>query len=393
MTTAKTAAAAMGPLVVTVGGTFEAMCRAAGCRHVIDVGRPEFILDRDGHVRHEIDFFEEFVILIPEGGESLRDTLAIKLGDERCRWAYQPEAPQDIPNAIAQARPMWTDEIATIDDIPDPGPEQTFTSGFAALDQHGFRITLPAFMPIIGPYSSGKSVFLRQLLINLWRKHGWKFLLTSFEEKVKPRFHRDLRRHLIGLPYCDQSGVVLWTDVEIAEADAEIRQAAVFLRRKRKTVLDLERLIDRLAFAVRVHGVKIVAIDPVNEIDHVVPKGESKTDYMGKFIMALKALADDYGLLVICCAHPPKDGVEKRLSKTGLLTLNDGADTAHYGNKADIGLCIWRNLTGPSYLHGDKLKDHETMGQPFLAEMRLDPTMNQFNITRMGYDILQDDEE
>ena len=35
-------------------------------------------------------------------------------------------------------------------------------------------------------------------------------------------------------------------------------------------------------------------IDPVNEIDHQVPRGESKTDYMGKFIMRLKALADDY---------------------------------------------------------------------------------------------------
>lgn len=33
------------------------------------------------------------------------------------------------------------------------------------------------------------------------------------------------------------------------------------------------------------------------------------------------------------------------------------------------------------------------MGQPFLGEMHLDPTMNQFNITCMGYDIQRDDEE
>ena len=65
-------------------------------------------------------------------------------------------------------------------------------------------------------------------------------------------------------------------------------KCAVFLRRKRNTVLDLERLLDRIEFAVRVYGVKVVAIDPVNEIDHQVPKGESKTDYMGRFIMRLK---------------------------------------------------------------------------------------------------------
>jgi twinkle protein len=164
---------------------------------------------------------------------------------------------------------------------------------------------------------------------------------------------------------------------------------ARFLIRKRGTTLDLERLLDRIEFAVRAHGVKVICIDPVNEIDHVVPKGESKTDYMGKFIMKLKQLADDYGLLMIVAAHPPKDGVEKRLQKNGLLTLNDGADTAHWGNKADIGLCLWRDIDGPTLLHIDKVKDHETMGKPTLAELVLDRARNQFTVGRIGFDILR----
>ena len=43
--------------------------------------------------------------------------------------------------------------------------------------------------------------------------------------------------------------------------------------------------------------------------------------------------------------------------------------------------------------HRHDCKDHESMGQPFLAEMRLDPAMNQFHITRMGFDILRDEED
>ncbi len=116
-----------------------------------------------------------------------------------------------------------------------------------------------------------------------------------------------------------------------------------------------------------------MAIDPVNEIDHQLPKGMNKTDYIGAFIMRLKQLADDYNLLMICALHPPKDGVEKRLQKNGLLTLNDGADSANWGNKADIGLCMWRDLTGPTLLHIDKVKDHETMGRPTLCELIHDP--------------------
>ena len=140
---------------------------------------------------------------------------------------------------------------------------------------------------------------------------------------------------------------------------------------------------------MKTHGVDVVIIDPVNELDHEVPKHQTKTDYMGQFIMALKALADDYNLLMIVAAHPPKDGVEKRLAKGKLLTLNDGADTAHWGNKADIGWAVWRpDLDGPTLLHVDKLKDHETMGRPTLAEMTLDPRMNKFTVARTGYDIM-----
>jgi twinkle protein len=375
-------------LVVTLCEAPADWCRQAGIEHVHDATHPSSYLDRDGKVRHEVEFFGRFVILIPEGGESVRDTIAINLGDERCRWAYFPLDHSRITEAVAGARPMWTDEIAGLDDIPEPGPLQDYTSGLKGLDQHGFRITLPAFMPIIGPYGSGKSVLLRQLLVNLRRLHGWKFLLTSFEEKVKPRYQHAFRRHLIGKP------VELWTEADKVKSDIELKQAAKFFLRKRNTLLDMERLADRIVYAVRVYGLRVIAIDPVNEIDHQVLRGESKTDYMGRFIMRLKQLADDYNLLIIVCAHPPKDGVEKRLSRNGLLTLNDCADTAHWGNKADIGWCVWRpQLTGPTLLHIDKLKDHETMGEPTLAELRLDKALGRFEVTRIGYDILRDQSE
>jgi hypothetical protein len=58
---------------------------------------------------------------------------------------------------------------------------------------------------------------------------------------------------------------------------------------------------------------------------------------------------------------------------------------------------VGRDLTKAAMSHlqviDDKLKDHESMGQPFFAEMRLDPAMNQFHITRMGFDILRDEED
>lgn len=334
--------------------------------------------------------FRSFVIVIRAGDEELRDGLAIRIGDDRCRWTYWDDGdPTNIGTAINTARLMWADEIATIDDIPEEGVQQTFKTGFKVLDDHGLRITLPCLMPIIGPYGSGKSVWLRQLLVNLWMQHGWKSVLTSFEERVKPNYLRDYRRHLIG------KRAELWTDEDIVHADAQIREGFVFLRRKRNTVLDMDRILDRIAFAVRAHGVKVVAIDPVNEIEMTPGYGQNKTDMMGQFLMRLKALADDYGLLVIVCAHPPKAGVEKRLQAGNMLTLNDGADTAHYGNKADIGICIWRRHTGATFLHLDKTKVHEVNGRPMLFEMIMSPQDSEmgqrFAVTRQGYELIGED--
>lgn len=249
--------------------------------------------------------------------------------------------------------------------------------------------------------NSGKSVLIRQLCCNLLRLHGWRTLITSFEERVKPRYVRDLRRHIIGQECVDRNGEVSWRPVHSSEwtredveaADARIEGGFRFLRRKRNASLDVDRLCDRIEYAVRVYGLEVVVIDPVNEIDHDVPRHESKTDYMGRFIMRLKALADDYSLLMIVCAHPPKDGVEKRSMKGKMLTLNDGADTAHYGNKADIGWCVWRPTLDPvcpTFLNIDKLKDHEIMGAPTVAKLVLDKGYGRFNVVKVGYDVMED---
>jgi hypothetical protein len=117
---------------------------------------------------------------------------------------------------------------------------------------------------------------------------------------------------------------------------------------------------------------------------------------MGEFIMKLKHLADDHNLLMICAAHPPKDSGSRR-NANHLYTLNDGADTAHYGNKADIGWTVWRpDLTdGRTYLNIDKCKDVDVMGRPEVFKLGMRPT-GAFEVTDGGpmvlAEILGDDQ-
>lgn len=380
---------------------------------VVNDSNSLFVQNADGwDMDPALAIMSKFVLAFESGSERLRDAIGARLDDTACRWVEWPDGcrsaadtlrrrgPTELGAIVRAGRPMWTDEVCVMSDIPEPDEQQSYTTGFKLLDEHGFRLVRPAFMPVIGPYGSGKSVLLRQLICNLYHLHGWRTLITAFEEKIKPRYVRDFRRHMIRQEVINpRSGEVdwrpihqsQWTAQHVETADKQIEDAFRFLRRKRNATLDMERLIDRIEYAVRVYGLECVVIDPVNEIDHQVGRGESKTDYMGRFIMRLKALADDYDLLMIVAAHPPKEGVEKRLSKGRPMTLNDGADTAHWGNKADIGWCVWRpgmDDMCPTYLHIDKLKDHDIMGSPTVAKLMLDKGLGRFAATQIGYDVL-----
>lgn len=394
-------------LKITICGSFNELkaLKAAGIRNVSVIETVESL-----YVQDEIDpgfsKYTDIVLAYPTAQAELRDAVAMRLDDARCSWV---EWSDDFDGPIAaleaigadrlgdwvrgESKPMWLDEVCRLSDIPAEPAQTAYETGFKLLDEHGFRLVRPAFMPVIGPYGSGKSVLLRQLAYNVYKLHGWRTLITAFEEKVRPRYERDFRRLFIegdnDVRYGHSTPEDRFTPEMIAEADAEIDKAFRFLRRRRGDTMTVEKLIDRITFAVRTYGVECVIIDPVNEIDHLVPRGMSKTDYMAEFIMSLKQMADDYKLLVIAAAHPPKDGVARR--GKAIYTLNDGADTAHYGNKADIGWCVWRpGMEGATYLNIDKCKDTEIMGVPTFAKLSFDPGRGNFTVVRTGFDVLEE---
>src|SRR5262245_6646984 len=115
-------------MVVVFTPSGEGLCRTGGMRHVLLANKVETFLDGDGKVLPEVGFFDRYVIMIPKGLEHIRDAFAIRIGDELCQWAYLPEKPEDVASAVSGARSMWTDEVATMDDVPDDGPTKTYKS-------------------------------------------------------------------------------------------------------------------------------------------------------------------------------------------------------------------------------------------------------------------------
>lgn len=346
-------------------------------------------------IHPDIDKFQTIVLAVDADapGVALRDALAIRLGDERCLWVEYPAGCKDLNdvlrdhgpevarNCLLSAKRMWSDEVCRLSEMPEGPPDVLLKTGFTVLDNLGIRLCAPGFMTVLGPYGSGKSVFVRQMCWNIWRETRVPFLITTFEERAS-RYQRDFRRYATGKANPSPE--------EIGVADYEIDQAMVVLRRKRGAKMTQDRLLDRIEYAIGVYGVRLVVIDPINEVDHQIEPGQNKTDYMGELIIRMKQICEDYQAIICCVVHPPKSATQFRSKEGFLMTLNDGDGTAHWGNKSDMGFCFWRPVVGgPTLMHIDKLKDHETMGKTNLFELTHDASMNSFRVTGSGYDLLK----
>ena len=104
--------------------------------------------------------------------------------------------------------------------------------------------------------------------------------------------------------------------------------------------------------------------------------------------MDLKDLGEDYGLLTIVVVHPPKDSTERRLARNGILTLNDGADTGHWGNKSDwlVHLARHGRAHHPQRRQAQGPRDH---GPTTIAELELDKALSRFCVRRLGPGVLR----
>ncbi len=353
-------------------------------------------------IHPDIDKFRKIVLAVDgdEKGTFLRDALAARLGEDRCFWVEWPDGCKDandvlrtqgadrLAECLMNPKRMFTDEVATLDDIPNPPEERAYQIGLPGVEKH-LKFPGKGFVTVLGPYGSGKSTLMRQIAYNMQSIHGWKTGITCFEESAKWRTVNAFRKIVIG----KQKSV--WTDAEILVADNWMRRTIVFFQKKPRELMDGARFLNRVEYAVKVYGLNMVIIDPLNELDHVWPAGKSKTEYIAEFIMAMKDLSHCYNFLTVCCIHPPTMSMRTQNNKKKkIFTLADGADSAHFGNKSDIGLCVWQaGNDGYTLVNIDKIKNRELYGEPTGIELRFYKEEERYRVSRTGWNVLFEEED
>jgi twinkle protein len=281
-----------------------------------------------------------------EPGMRLSKELVRRLDRIRCKFVAYPagikdanellaaEGPKAVMDMVTSAKPFPVSGVYSYSDLPDEAPINTVTSGWQGLDQFLMPYT-PCFMVVTGFPGHGKSTWTVQLATQLAMWHGWSVGIASFEMRIKPYVTNQITNTFVR------------KRMQAATPDARLSPEAFLQRRfcfiapdpEEDIDHDLDWLLDRAATAVIRHGIRVLIIDPWNEIDHKRQREETLTEYVGRAIRKLKIFAKRYDVLVIVVAHPDKSARNRDPEDIG---LGDISDSAHWSNKADIGITVGR---------------------------------------------------
>ncbi len=301
-------------------------------------------------------------------GLRLAEELVRRLGRSRCSFIQYPPDCKDLNDVLMKHGParVWemlhaakeypVSGVYDVDELPKVPDLVAVSTGFRRLDEH-IKVFFPGLMVVTGFAGSGKSTWVNQMVAQLAIEQGWRTGIASFEMLVDPFILDTLRgTYKLRWPRATHEDATLWLKDNFKFICPEAGDD--------NDTFDIDWLIDRAITAVVRKGIRVLVIDPWNEIEHAIARGESHHDYIGRAIRALKRFAREFGCLVIVVAHPTKRAAEKPSDQ---LSLYDVSDSAHFANKADFGVVIKRcngELDTISEIMVRKIRYQKLCGRP-----------------------------
>jgi len=216
-------------------------------------------------------------------------------------------------------------------------PKGTST-GWDSVDQL-YTVGQGQWTLITGTPGSGKSEFLDALMVNLTRQEPWRFVIYSPENWPLALHHAKIIEKHIGKPFNPGPNERITAD-ELDGAEEWMHGKFLFAKPPRP---DIGSILDEANDYVGAGSWKFgVVIDPWNHLEHHRPNGMSETEYVSDTLSKVIAWVRERNCHLWLVAHPSKMQKNKE-GKLPIPTPHDVSGSAHFWNKADNCLTIWRD--------------------------------------------------
>lgn len=226
---------------------------------------------------------------------------------------------------------LW-DAVFTLHASPEqPGADIGWENAAGVFNVEPGQMTVVTGIP-----SHGKSTFIDALRVNLFRLHGWASAAFS-PENWPAQTHLSLlaemyaRRNFYEMTQDDLYGVM-----------CEVMRGFFFIQPDRdEDMMTVDAILARAKALVYRSGIRVLVIDPWNEIEHAIPQGQREDQYISIQLAKIRRFARVNAVHVFLIAHPRQ--IEK--DKNGGYpppTAYDIAGGAMWRNKADNILCVYR---------------------------------------------------
>lgn len=344
---------------------------------------------------------KKFVFAFPgtDAGRRLEEELGRRLGRERCWrviWPESVERPLDalaklgfdgLLSSVEEARPFPVkgifeayDVYDRIDALYDFGLPRGARTGWPTFDEH-YSVKEGQWTLVTGIPGHGKSNFLDAMLVNLAQKENWRFGMFSPENQPIERHFANLMEKHVDAPF--QFGITERMSVEQRDNAKKWVQEHFFviLPDEEDGNWTIDGILSLAKILVFRKGIKGLVIDPWNELDHSRANGMSETEHISQALTKIRQFARSYSVHVWVVAHPAKlhkdpDG------KYPVPSPYDVSGSAHWANKADNALSVWRNRGGidedVSDVHVQKIRFKE-VGKVGVASLRYDRITGRFH--------------
>lgn len=336
-------------------------------------------------------------------GQKLAEELARRLGPERCyrvTWATECKDANDVlvshgasvlRECIDNAQPWPVQGVVTvdmlssaIDHIYQHGVERGLSPGWEVVARH-YTVRAGEMTIVTGVPSHGKSQWMSAVVMNLARAHGWRFAVFSPEHLPLERYSALLMEQYTGLPFDGASTRMSWSQMQ--DAKGWLADHVSFLMPD-DDAPTIPHLLALARIQVYRQGIKGLILDPWNEMEHSRPERQTETEYISHMLTQIRRFARLHGVHVWVIAHPTKLHKAEKGEYAGMYpppTPYDIAGSAHFRNKADNCITIWRNVDANNnrvQVHIQKIRFRE-IGKPGGVELVYEPDCGRFHEPRL----------